>query len=98
MWKREVTASGTFSSWLPVEALWLGFGTDRGLDMASSMVSSQALCVCPVCRAVLCSTLQGLEEESRAPENMPALKRGTCLSLLVPAKYVAPLDCQSHNL
>lgn len=58
--------------------------------MAPSMVSAQALCVCPVCRAVLCSTLQGLEGESRAPESMPALKRGICLSLLVPAKLVAP--------
>lgn len=94
VWKRDVTTPGTFSSWLPVEVLWLGFGTDRGLVVASSMVYlNRPLAVgpvCPVSRAVLCSASQGLEGESRAPENIPALKRDICLSLLVPANSVAP--------
>lgn len=78
-------------------ALWFAFGTDRDLDTAPSMVYQNRplavgpVCVCPGCRAVLCSALQGLEGDSRAPENMPALKRDRCLSLLVPAKCVAPL-------
>lgn len=64
--------------------------------MASSMVylnrplAVGPVCVCPMSRAVLCSASQGLEGDSRAPENIPALKREICLSLLVPAKCVAP--------
>lgn len=66
----------------------LGYGTLHGI---SEQAISSRPCVCVQCaRAVLGSALQGLEGDSRAPENMPALKRDRCLSLLVPAKGVAP--------
>lgn len=96
---------GPFPSCLPVEALRLGFGTDRDLDMAPSTVyHNRPLAVGPVCMSSGhgCAVLSIARSRRRfqgPPKKMPALKRDGCLSLLAPAKGVALfLDCQSHNL
>lgn len=67
MWRKDVTISGTFSSWLPVEVLWLGFGTDRGLAMVPStgyqkrpLAAGPVYCVqcAGLCRAQHCKVLK----------------------------------------